>query len=393
MDNILDFLRERRQRLLEGKINCIPLPFKRLGEYFPGFEKRRYIIYTANQKIGKSKLVDKMCVYSSFFYAMEHPEELRLKIIYFTLEMGAKEKLLEFYSHLLFKLDGIRHSPTDLKSTNKDYPISEEVLDLLASERYQYYIKAFKECVTYIDDIKNPTGINKFCRDFALKRGHLNYVEYEAINDDTGKTEIRTRIDPLNPYTSNDPEEVVMVILDNYSNLTLESGMNKMQNIEKMSKYFITLRDQFDFSIHAVQHQAQAQEGLENLKLNKLEPSSEGLADCKTTTRDVNMVIGLFNPYKFELPEYKKYDITKFENYIRFMKILEDRDNGTGGMICPLLFDGAVSDFAELPPPDDTRALQNIYNYLHSIRQPRKKATLLLFLSTTVKNMTKKWQK
>ena len=30
----------------------------------------------------------------------------------------------------------------------------------------------------------------------------------------------------------------------------------------------------------------QAQEGIENQKLNKLYPSSDGLADCKTTTRD-----------------------------------------------------------------------------------------------------------
>jgi hypothetical protein len=30
----------------------------------------------------------------------------------------------------------------------------------------------------------------------------------------------------------------------------------------------------------------QSQEGIENLKLNRLKPSSDGLADCKTTTRD-----------------------------------------------------------------------------------------------------------
>lgn len=35
----------------------------------------------------------------------------------------------------------------------------------------------------------------------------------------------------------------------------------------------------------------QAQEGIENQKLNKLYPSSDGLADCKTTTRDKIVIV------------------------------------------------------------------------------------------------------
>lgn len=53
-----------------------------------------------------------------------------------------------------------------------------------------------------------------------------------------------------------------------------------------MSKYCITLRDNLNYSIVGIQHQAQAQEGIENFKLGKLKPSPDGLADCKTTIRD-----------------------------------------------------------------------------------------------------------
>jgi hypothetical protein len=41
----------RRQRILEGKLNCLPIPFKRFREVFPGFEQGKYIIITANQKV------------------------------------------------------------------------------------------------------------------------------------------------------------------------------------------------------------------------------------------------------------------------------------------------------------------------------------------------------
>lgn len=50
-DLALNFLKERRQRILEGKINCMPLPFIRYSVWFPGIEKARYIIITASQKV------------------------------------------------------------------------------------------------------------------------------------------------------------------------------------------------------------------------------------------------------------------------------------------------------------------------------------------------------
>lgn len=50
-DRALEKLKERRKRILEGKINCIPLSFSRLRAWLPGIEKRRYNIITANQKV------------------------------------------------------------------------------------------------------------------------------------------------------------------------------------------------------------------------------------------------------------------------------------------------------------------------------------------------------
>lgn len=50
-DRSIEKLKARRQRILDGQINCIPLPFPRLRTWLPGIEKRRYTIVTANQKI------------------------------------------------------------------------------------------------------------------------------------------------------------------------------------------------------------------------------------------------------------------------------------------------------------------------------------------------------
>ena len=142
-----------------------------------------------------------------------------------------------------------------MKTTDAENPVPQEVLDLLASDRYQQYIQRFEECVEFIDDIRNPTGINKYCRAYALNpangKSHLKEIEY--TNLETGVIEKR---EVLDYYEPNDPDEIRIIIIDNYSNLTLESGYNKMQNIDKMSKYCITLRDNLNYSIVGIQHQA-----------------------------------------------------------------------------------------------------------------------------------------
>lgn len=363
--------RARRQRLLDGKFNCIPLPWKRFRRVFPGIEQKRYIVVTANQKVGKSKFVDNLFVYEVLFFTMEHPE-VRVKIFYFSLEMDAASKEDEFNCYLLYRLSNIVISPTELRST--DHPVDEKILDLLESEEYQKYITAFKNLVTFVETERNPTGINKYCRAYAEEHGHYNYVTVKGKNPVTGEPEDIRILDPDEPWTADDPEEIKIAILDNASNLQTEQGLNKMQTIEKMSKYFITLRNQMNWVTVLIQHQAQAQEGIENFKLNKIKPSSDGLADCKTTTRDANMVIGLYSPFKYEIENYEHYDIRKFRNYIRFMEIIEDRDYGASGNICPLFFNGASSAFFELPRYDESTKLNEIYAYINELERAKLEA-------------------
>lgn len=367
-DKILSFLSNRRERVLEGKLNCIPLPFNRFRSFLPGIEKGKYIVVTANQKVGKSKFSDYIFVYEPIFYAMQHPE-LKIKVVYFTLEMSAEEKYLEYLSHLLFRLDRIEISPTNLKSTNKDRPVPTEILELLVSDKYKPYIEAFERTVVYNDTDKNPTGINKFCREYAMQNGTLHYKEVLRKDPETG---LEQKINIPDYYEPNDPEEYRFIILDNAANLSLEKGLNKMETVDKMSKYGITLRNQLGYTFVLIQHQNQAQEGIENQKLNRLKPSSDGLADCKSTTKDANLVIGLYSPFKYGIRDFEKYNITKLGNYCRFMEVIEDRDYGAGGQICPLYFNGASSFFAELPRPDNQELLEKVYKTIEESEKKRR---------------------
>jgi hypothetical protein len=275
-------LKERKRRIEEGLYNCIPFPFTRFSNLVPGIEKGKYIVITASQKIGKSKFADYLFIYNPLFFMMEHPE-LRVKVLYFTLEMSAEEKYNEFLSHLLYRLDNIIISPTDLRSTDKRKPIDDRIFDLLESDKYKTYIERFESMVTYIDDVRNPTGINKLCRDYAESHGTLVYKEVESFNKLTGQSEKRRIIDHYEP---NDDEEYRVVLIDNAANLSSESGMNLRDTIIKMSKYGIILRNQLQYIVVLIQHQAQDTEGIESQKLKLMKPSSSGLGDAKVTTRD-----------------------------------------------------------------------------------------------------------
>ena len=134
---------------------------------------------------------------------------------------------------------------------------------------------------------------------------------------------------------------------------------------EYLAKY---LRNRYHYSPVVIQQQAFDGESNDSFKLGKVRPSVAGLGDSKYTSRDANVVLGLFSPYRFGIPEYKGYDITKFKDNIRFLEVCVSRDGEMGG-ICPLFFDGAVCNFQELPKPTDIGSLQEVYKYLLKIRK------------------------
>lgn len=360
---------QRRERVVAGKYNCLPFPFERFRKVYPGVEQGKFLIITANQKVGKSKLADYLFIYEPLFYMMDHPE-LKVKVIYFSLEMSAKEKYNEFLCHLLSRLDKIHIDTRRLRSV--DQPCDPHIFELLESEKYQRYIQAYEDMVIFNDTDKNPTGIRKFYRDYALAHGHYNYITVQEKNEITGEMEDTKALDPIKPYSQDDEDEYRFIILDNAANLSTEKNYESLRAaIEKVSKDGIVAKKQLNYIFVLIQHQAQSQEGIENIKLGRMRPTADGLGDNKTTSRDLNCLIGLYNPAKFleemEQPIYKGYNIARLKNYCRFLEIIDDRDYGAGGCYIGLFFDGATSTFKELPLPSDTAALEKFYKYAEKL--------------------------
>ena len=52
-DRVFNTLVKRRERVISGKINCIPWNLPRFEEENPGIEQGNYYNFTANSKVGK----------------------------------------------------------------------------------------------------------------------------------------------------------------------------------------------------------------------------------------------------------------------------------------------------------------------------------------------------
>lgn len=366
-EKVIQDLIERRAKVLSGSINCIPAPFARFRDTYVGVEKGKYIIVTASTKVGKTQIADYLFLYNPLFYAYNNRDRLRVKIFYFSLEMSAAEKYRQLMCHLLYILSQghVRIDPKNLRSIHEDRPLPENIITLLQSDLYKSVLEFFEENVVILDSIRNPYGIYKWCKDYALKHGKMHTKLYEFKDKDGNVTETKEVRDFYEPE---DPEEYRLVVVDHYRLFTLEKGKDLYNTIVSWSaNHAIDLRNNYNYTIVGIQQQAASQESNENQKLNKLKPTIDGLGDCKATAQDVDMILGLYTPYRYGIREYEGYDITRFKDHIRFLEVLGGREGG-GGDICPLYFDGAVNYFRELPLPQEKQSLEVIYQQISSLR-------------------------
>lgn len=386
-NRVIDELKRRKQKLLDGGINSIPSPFTRFSEDFLGIEQGKYYVVTSSTKGAKTQFASFVFVFHTLLYAYKNPDKLRVKIFYYPLEETPEDILIRFMSFLLFNISGnrIRVAPVDLRSSKNDRPVEDSILELLNSKEYVDIIEFFEKNVMFSSSA-NPTGVYNECRRYAEEHGTI-YKRKQKIRNELGELK---EIDVYDHYVQDDPDEYRIIFYDHVSLTSTERGMTLKQSIDKLSEYCVTLRNRYNFSPVVIQQQAFAGESLDAFKESKLRPTIANLADSKYPSRDANVVLGLFSPFKYELPEYQHYDIKKLRDNVRFLEVLVNRGGSPGGLVA-LYFDGAVNYFTELPRPEDTSSLKRIYEYLSGLRNKKTNSFLMYsFKQLDEKNIIQK---
>lgn len=388
----LEGLKDRRTNILEGGINSIPTSFTRFSDDFLGVEQGTYYCVTSTTKGGKSQFASYTFIYNPIIYAFYNRDKVKVKVFYFILEETPERVMQRFMSYILFHISKgkVRVSPKDLRSSKNDRPVDEEVLLLLESPQYAELFNFFQDSIIF-STTANPTGIYKECKAYAEEHGKVT-TKKAVYKGELGELNETTAFDH---YIPNDPKEYKIVFIDHIGLVDTERGMSLKQSMDKLSEYLSKyLRNRYGFSPVVIQQQSFGNESNDNFVSGKIRPSVQGLGDSKYIGRDCNILLGLFSPFKFELEEYKGYDITKFRDNIRFLEVLVNRDGEMGGL-CALFFDGAVCDFNELPLPSDKNNIARVYSYIQSLRMSEGKSTFFSFTEGKYRNLNNlhRWNK
>lgn len=256
-EEIKQSLIESRETILNGGVNCIPLPFTRFREDFPGIRKKFYYLISGATKSSKTQITNFLFIITPLFYYIKHPEQIKPKIFYFPLEETKEDITLRFYSYVLYYITNGRLiiSPEDLESVDERKPLPQEVLDLMDSEEFINITNVFEECVEFHESQKNPTGIYKTVKSYLDSNGTMEYESKEiTYTDDFGTTK-KEIIRKAVKYTPNNPNEYVIFITDHAGLLQEEKGMTKKETIEKLSEYNMYLRNNYSAIPVLVQQQ------------------------------------------------------------------------------------------------------------------------------------------
>lgn len=346
-------IKEHRQNALDGNINCIPFCIPELRYIYPGTMKGSIVGITGETKAAKSQWQTFSMIINPILYAYEHPDQLHIHYIYFSLEETKHELMLRFISYLLFVKYNIRISPIDIDSANSKMPLPENILNIIESKPMQDLLNFFQSHIEFYDDVYHTITMDNIVNDYAESHGTKIYSETDTFRDDNGGVAKK-----LIGYTPDDPSEYVIIVCDHVGLLTPNKLQQKLQEaIAHWSKCQVKYKNIYKYITAFAQQQVDsAHNGNDAIKLNNILAGKDGLKDNKQTGNDSTQLFGITDVAKYLgkattiWDDYSKL----FPNNFRVVELLLNR-KGTGKLQFPVFFDGMTCYFEMLPPIGDER--------------------------------------
>ncbi len=336
-----DFLTEVEAGI-KGKNKGIPGGLPRFDKFTNNIQKANYYVIGAQQKTGKSAFVDFRFVLNPYLSGHKN-----INWKYFSYEVDKVEKLAKWCSFFMYKNHGILCDSNYILSRGENKLTSEhkKLVDVI----YKSILLDLFTRVDFIEDRTNPTGIYHYLMKYATDNGKFIKEKYSTIDD--GKEVQKERIIG---YKENNPDLHTIIILDHCGLMKIERGFTKKQNIDKVSEYFVWLRNMCRFTPVAISQFNRDLSKIDRLKFSgeDLQPSVEDFKDTGNLTEDASMVIALFNPVLYShIDTHLGYNIRKLDKGYRSAHILASRNTETGVNIS-FYMEGKNGIFRELKPKD-----------------------------------------
>jgi DnaB-like helicase C terminal domain len=330
-------LRQEVQAGLDGRNGGIPMGFNRLNRYV-GIRKGMYFLVGGLTGSGKTSFIDDAFVLNPYdWYISQKDPKMKLKIIYRSMERSRTYKLAKWTSRRIFLDHGVIIPVPKLLGWTEKMTKDEHDLFLM----YEDYIGNMTETIMIIDGPENPVGIAKELKAYALQNGTIEQV------DEYNKA-----------YIPNNPSEVTIVVIDHIGLLkTTKDQPTKKQAIDKMSDELRYARDFYGYTPVVV---SQFNRDISNpirQKNGDVEPQLEDFADSSQTQNDSDVVLALFDPFRYKVADPSGYNLEKLKDqygakYFRSLRLIKN-SYGEDDVRIGLGFMGQVGMFKELPRMKD----------------------------------------
>lgn len=322
---------------LTGRNNGIPMGFDRLNRYI-GIRKSMYFLVGGLTGSGKTSFIDDAFVLNPFdWYIMQKDSNIKLRIIYRSMERSRTYKLAKWVSRKIFIDQGMIIPVSKLLGWNEKMTKDEHDLFLM----YEDYMNQMNDVITIIDGPENAVGVAKELKAHALQNGRIEQV------DDFNKR-----------YFPNNENEITIVIIDHIGLLkTTKDQTTKKQAIDKMSDELRYARDFYGYTPVVV---SQFNRDISNpirIKNGDVEPQLEDFAESSQTQNDADVVLALFDPMRYKVADPSGYDLNKLKDdygakYFRNLRLIKN-SYGEDDVRIGLGFMGQIGMFKELKKRKD----------------------------------------
>lgn len=156
-------------------------------------------------------------------------------------------------------------------------------------------------------------------------------------------------------FTPNNPEQIILLLIDHMSIITSSEGRTLKQEMDLVSQYLITLRNRYFVSPVVLMQQNREASSMDRRKAELTEPSFSDTKDSSNIVQDSDIVLAIYSPLKDKLTSYRGYKILGDEGLFDRVKgciVLKNR-YGIADKVIVMGFYGEVGKFIELPAPDE----------------------------------------
>lgn len=333
----------------------------RLSQWIYGTHKARYYLLGADSGAGKTTLSDFMFALSAYQYCKKHKR--KLYIIYYSFEVSKQEKKARWVSYYIHKIFN-RDIPSDyIMGRIPGMMVSDK--DMECIRRAYVVVEQIFEAMIFVEDPQNPTNMLH-----AMVEGH-----YESIGTVLRHKSIdpkkKGRIYAFKPKNEEEANAVTIKICDHLALSGTERGFDTKQTMDLWSKYDVFLRNLFGTTIVNIQQFNTEMVNLQRtMKKGEVpHPQRIDFGDSRYTFRDADVVMGLLQPFQFEAPTYKGYEVNRLRTYMLMLFLMKNR-YGSPNRQLPIFLNPIAGIPYDLPLEGGVDiVMENWYKYVSRLEE------------------------